>query len=229
MQTKNVKYQCKMTKNPKKQLTTKSFLAKQLTYQQGFTLVEVMVVIVILSVFAGMMTLSVGSSENRKNLAFYEHLQSNINYVRLLSAEQMQPYGMAIRLAKDDNPTQLVVVKLENAFGNHNIGQNVSQATLQNTEKNTPTWVLEKSISPLDVPTGVRVDIQPLDRVLQDSQFLPSYLQGNDAPPIVWFGTGEATAVQIQVQKQNSNDDKIYPIASPIIINGSGAIEQVNE
>ncbi|WP_019518692.1 prepilin-type N-terminal cleavage/methylation domain-containing protein [Faucicola boevrei] len=222
-----------MTKKLEKQAIIRTLSTKQ----QGFTLVEVMVVIVILSVFAGMMTLSVGSSENRKNLAFYEHLQSNMNYVRLLSAEQMQPYGVAIRLAKDDNPTQLVVVKLENAFGNHNIGQNpsqnvsqnVSQATLQNTEKNTPTWVLEKSISPLDVPTGVRVDIQPLDRVLQDSQFLPSYLQGNDAPPIVWFGTGEATAVQIQVQKQNSNDDKIYPIASPIIINGSGAIEQVNE
>lgn len=222
-----------MTKKLEKQAIIRTLSTKQ----QGFTLVEVMVVIVILSVFAGMMTLSVGSSENRKNLAFYEHLQSNINYVRLLSAEQMQPYGVAIRLAKGDNPTQLVVVKLENAFGNHgigqnpsqNVGQNVSQATLQNTEKNTPTWVLEKSISPLDVPTGVRVDIQPLDRVLQDSQFLPSYLQGNDAPPIVWFGTGEATAVQIQVQKQNSNDDKIYPIASPIIINGSGAIEQVNE
>ena len=35
--------------------------------QHAFTLVEMMVVVVILSIFAGMMTLSVGSSEARKS------------------------------------------------------------------------------------------------------------------------------------------------------------------
>ncbi|ELA08641.1 hypothetical protein MOMA_08776 [Moraxella macacae 0408225] len=195
-------------------LKTQNLTTQLLTKQMGFTLVEVMVVIVILSVFAGMMTLSVGSGDNRKNLAFYEHLQSNVRYVRLLSAEQMQPYGLAIRLAKDDQPTQLVVVKLQNAF-------------TKNLEKNPPTWVLDQTISPLDIPNDVRVDILPLDRAT-DGQ-LPTYLQGNDAPPVVWFGTGEATAVQIQLQKQNTNDDKIYPVANPIIINASGAIEKQAE
>ena len=84
--------------------------------QQGFTLIEIMVVIVILSIFAGMMSLSVGSSENRRNTAFYERLTSNLDYVRLLSTERMQPYGLAIKLPQNDAPNQLVVVKLENAF-----------------------------------------------------------------------------------------------------------------
>lgn len=179
---------------------------KKYYHQQGFTLVEVMVVIVILAVFAGMMTLSVGSSESRKNLAFYEHLQSNINYIRLLSAEQMKPYGLAIRLAKNDNPTQLVVVKLEN-------------------EQTEPTWQLENSIPPLDVPNHVQVDISPLDSGVIGGQ-IPNYLVGNQAPPVVWFGTGEATAVQIMVQKKQENGDKIFPVADPIIINTSGAIQK---
>ena len=78
--------------------------------QQGFTLIEIMVVIVILSIFAGMMSLSVGGSENRRNTAFYERLTSNLDYVRLLSTERMQPYGLAIKLPQNDAPNQLVVV-----------------------------------------------------------------------------------------------------------------------
>ena len=194
---------------------------------KGFTLVEVMVVIVIMSVFAGLMTLSVGSSDNRKNLAFYEHLQSNLNYIRLLSAEQMQPYGLAIRLAKDDNPTQLVVVKLENSLSNQNqTSQTQSQASNQTNNpanNQAPTWALEKDIPPLDVPNNITVDIKPLDMV--DSRQIPNYLVGNQAPPVVWFGTGEATPVHIYVQKKNNNDDTIYPVAEPIIINGAGAME----
>ena len=54
------------------------------SHPRGFTLVEVMVVIVILSLFAGLMTLSVSGSDTRRNQAFYEHVKSNITYVRLL-------------------------------------------------------------------------------------------------------------------------------------------------
>lgn len=193
-------------------LNKKHMIQTILFANKGFTLVEVMVVIVILSVFAGMMTLSVGSSESRKNLAFYEHLQSNLNYIRLLSVEEMKPYGLAIRLAKADNPTQLVVVKLENSQQNPN-------------EKQTPTWQLENSIPALDVPNNIQVDISPLDSGVDMSQ-MPNYLLGNQAPPVVWFGTGEATAVQIMVQKKQDNSDTIYPVAEPIIINTSGAIQK---
>ena len=68
--------------------------------QIGFTLVEIVVVVVILSIFAGIMSLSVGSSEARKNRAFYEHLTDSLSYVRLLSAERMQPMGMRMQADK---------------------------------------------------------------------------------------------------------------------------------
>src|SRR5699024_11898159 len=65
-----------------------AFHARSHIGQAGFTLVEIVVVVVILSIFAGMMSLSVGSSESRKNRAFYEHLTDSLSYVRLLSAER---------------------------------------------------------------------------------------------------------------------------------------------
>lgn len=177
--------------------------------QTGFTLVEVMVVIVILAVFAGMMSLSVGSSESRQHLAFYEHLKDNLTYIRLLSAEDMKPYGLAIRLANQGQPTQLVVVKLENP-----------KPTDQQNQ--SPAWQVEQRIPALDVPNHVQVDIQPLENMVVES--MPNYLVGNQAPPLVWFGTGEATSVQITVQKKLSNSETMYPVADPIIINTAGNI-----
>lgn len=177
--------------------------------QTGFTLVEVMVVIVILAVFAGMMSLSVGSSESRQHLAFYEHLKDNLTYIRLLSAEDMKPYGLAIRLANQDQPTQLVVVKLENPKPSDKQNQ-------------SPAWQVEQRIPALDVPNHVQVDIQPLENIVVES--MPNYLVGNQAPPLVWFGTGEATSVQIMVQKKLSNSETMYPVADPIIINTAGNI-----
>lgn len=182
--------------------------------QKGFTLVEIMVVVVILSVFAGMMTFSVGGSESQKNMAFYEHLQSNINYVRLLSSEQMQPYGLAIKLAKADEPSQIMVVKLDNAFHEN-----------EQESKNQPAWQLEKQISPLDIPQNIELNISPLDNYVTEIE-MPTYLVGQQAPPVVWFGTGEATPVRIILHKKNANDSTLYPIGEPIVINGVGAIEK---
>ena len=84
-------------KNPVSPTTHMLYLPRS---QSGFTLVEIVVVVVILSIFAGMMSLSVGSSESRKNRAFYEHLTDSLSYVRLLSAERMQPMGLSLQADK---------------------------------------------------------------------------------------------------------------------------------
>lgn len=192
--------------------------------QRGFTLIEIMVVIVILSIFAGMMALSVGGSDNRKNLAFYEHLQSNLDYIRLLSLENMQPYGLAIKLAQGDTPNQLVVVKLDNAFTNRQVVANFDTQSASNAK---PTWQLEPTIAALEVPKNIQVRIEPLDNPSMSApstEPLATWLVGNEAPPVVWFGTGEATPVQISVQKTNP-DKQVYPVAKPLIISQAGALE----
>lgn len=197
------------------------FIAKP-AKPRGFTLVEIMVVIVILSIFAGMMMLSVNSADNRKHMAFYDHLQSNISYIRLLAAEQMQPYGLAIKLAKDDVPNQLVAVKLVGSAPK--IANSEASSTTNNGPAQVPQWQIASQVSPLDIPQHINVTILPLDNT-PAATISPVWLTGNDAPPIVWFGTGEATPVQILLQKKNPNDETVYPIGEPILINSAGAIE----
>ena len=188
--------------------------------QQGFTLIEIMVVIVILSIFAGMMSLSVAGSENRRNTAFYERLTSNLDYVRLLSTERMQPYGLAIKLPQNDAPNQLVVVKLENAFTHSQSAVRNANAAIT-SQPAPPQWVIEKQIPPMDVPDNLDVKIRPLDNPFNTTA---NWLGGSEAPPVVWFGTGEATPVQISIQKTNA-DKQTFAVGNPIIVNQAGAIE----
>lgn len=189
-------------------------------YAQGFTLVEIMVVIVILTIFAGMMTLSVGGSDSQRNRAFYEHLQSNLGYIRLLSAEKMQPYGLAIKPNSGDNrPGELVVVRLANS------------------NDKSPSWQLDDAVEPLVVPANILLDIQPLTSVTTanfsaNSSPLKSAFDPNQAPPIIWFGNGDATPVQITIKKVNpSGDNKgsltntTFEVGNPIRVNASGAVE----
>lgn len=197
----------------------------------GFTLVELMIVVVILALFAGMMIVSVSTNDSRKNMAFYEHLQSNLAYIRLLSMEQMQPYGLAIKLTKDDgsNNSELVVVKLANAY-RHQQSQNPPNMTLQNStadpQATTPNWQLDNQIEPLPIPANVQIDIQPM--TANNGVLVPlPWFDPSQAPPIMWFGTGETTPVKITLQNVNTSTQTRYQVGNTILLNAAGVVELV--
>ena len=187
--------------------------------QAGFTLVEIVVVVVILSIFAGMMSLSVGSSESRKNRAFYEHLTDSLNYVRLLSAERMQPMGLSLQADKQGQITP-VIVTLSNPYVAY---QTVTSAT-DSTPKNamelsadlttmsgavgdnapTPSWEVESEVTLPELPAGVSLSVQSLDASnisnVGQTQALQPWFADQTVPQVLWFGTGQAAPVTIEVR-----------------------------
>lgn len=188
--------------------------------QSGFTLVEIVVVVVILSIFAGMMSLSVGSSDSRKNRAFYEHLTDSLSYVRLLSAERMQPMGLALQADKQGQVSP-VIVQLSNPYASYQ----ASAKTLNNgdsTPKNamelsadiaapsaegepapTPSWELASEVILPELPVGVSLSIQSLEANNSgrtDSRTLQPWFSGQAVPQVLWFGTGQAAPVTIEVR-----------------------------
>ena len=190
--------------------------------QVGFTLVEIVVVVVILSIFAGMMSLSVGSSESRKNRAFYEHLTDSLSYVRLLSAERMAPMGLSLQADKQGQMTP-VIVTLSNPY----ITYQTQEPTSSNSDsmpKNamelsadltsissavadkvpTPSWEIEPEVSLPALPTGVSLSVQSLDAGKQttagQTQALQPWFTEQNVPQVLWFGTGQATPVTIEVR-----------------------------
>lgn len=189
--------------------------------QTGFTLVEIVVVVVILSIFAGMMSLSVGSSEARKNRAFYEHLTDSLSYVRLLSAERMQPMGLSLQADKRGQVTP-VIMTLSNPYAAYQTAS-VSADSNDSTPKNamelsaelstmsggsdealpTPSWEPETEVTLPELPSGVHIRVQSLAAVevssAQQAQTLQPWFVGQMVPQVVWFGTGQATPVTIEV------------------------------
>lgn len=188
--------------------------------QTGFTLVEIVVVVVILSIFAGMMSLSVGSSESRKNRAFYEHLTDSLSYVRLLSAERMQPMGLSLQADKQGQVAP-VIVTLSNPYmayqaadsssdGMDSRPKNAMELSADLTgmsgvtsEQSTPSWGIEPEVSLPELPTGVSLRVQSLElgnavNALQ-SQTLQPWFTDQTVPQVLWFGTGQATPVTIEV------------------------------
>ncbi len=189
--------------------------------QTGFTLVEIVVVVVILSIFAGIMSLSVGSSESRKNRAFYEHLTDSLSYVRLLSAERMQPMGLSMQADKQGQ-VEPVIVTLSNPYVAYQTTKMTSDSTdsqpknamelsakvtglsgSNDEQKPTPSWEAESGVSLPELPTGVSIRVQNLDSSgLQSTgrtQTLQPWFSDQNVPQVLWFGTGQATPVTIEV------------------------------
>ena len=189
--------------------------------QQGFTLVEIVVVVVILSIFAGMMSLSVGSSESRKNRAFYEHLTDSLSYVRLLSAERMQPMGLSLQADKKGQVAP-VIVTLSNpyiAYQTNDTPSNSMDSTPKNSmelsadltsmsgamgkQQPVPSWEIEPEVSLPELPAGVSLRVQSLEAgnlsMPEQGQTLQPWFADQAVPQILWFGTGQATPVTIEV------------------------------
>jgi len=199
-----------------------SKISKSTHAQAGFTLVEIVVVVVILSIFAGMMSLSVGSSESRKNRAFYEHLTDSLSYVRLLSAERMQPMGLSLQANKQGQITP-VIVTLSNPYVAYQTDTSASSSG-DSTPKNsmelsadlsnmssgikdklpTPSWELESEVTLLELPAGVSLAIQSLDAGNMSNrgqiQALQPWFTDQTVPQVLWFGTGQAAPVTIEVR-----------------------------
>ena len=192
------------------------------TGQAGFTLVEIVVVVVILSIFAGMMSLSVGSSESRKNRAFYEHLTDSLSYVRLLSAERMQPMGLSLQANKQGQITPVIVtlsnpyVAYQNQASTSSSGDSTpknarelsvdltSMSAAASDKEPIPSWNIEPEVSLPALPNGVSLSVQSLDAGNRSNagqtQALQPWFTDQNVPQVLWFGTGQATPVTIEVR-----------------------------
>lgn len=206
---------------PKKTYTSLPIVTLNNRKQNGFTLVEIVVVVVILSIFAGMMSLSVGSSDSRKNRAFYEHLTDSLSYVRLLSAERMQPMGLRLQADKQGQVTP-VIVTLSNpyvAYQTTDIESGMQDSQPKNSmelsadlnnlsgamgeQKPTPSWEAEPEVTLPELPAGVSIRIQSLEASnlasTGQTQTLQPWFNDQTVPQVLWFGTGQAAPVTIEV------------------------------
>lgn len=213
--------------------------------QSGFTLIELMIVVVILSIFAGLVSLSVGSSDARKNKAFYDNFVDTLKFMRLVSAERMQPLGVGMGYGNNapNNATnnglanqntnggnELQAFALSNAYTSYqknaladDAPKNAMELSALNDDvaTKTPKWVVDQTI---DLPTLPKdVEVIFLNNQLNPQsasnysisssigQQLQPWFEGAAVPKLLWFGTGQATPMMIEIRYQGRLiDDVIY-------------------
>ncbi len=157
---------------------------KKLNTQQGFTLIEVMLVVLIAGVFAAMVTLSVGGSETRRVLQEREQLVDSIAVIRLESQDQSRMLGLLTLDQTATDPARYVVMQFD-----------------PNDANKEKRWKPAEGFKVHALPTDVILTVTPL----QDNTRQTPSVRLNDitssalSPKLIWFGNGEATAVRLQL------------------------------
>lgn len=187
--------------------------------QQGFTLIEVMLVIVIMAVMASLIVMNVQGVDQRKVMQARELLVLNLKKIRLESADQGRILGLLIQPATDIAPAQYEVVEYRPQANSDNSNQsklNQSQFNQNQPmrERDQYRWQLATDFDSQTLPEQSSLQIQSLDHQLN-----LDVLKQNDAlPQIIWLGNGEAVPVRIQLYLQQQQ------VGDAIVLNRLGAV-----
>lgn len=173
--------------------------------QQGFTLIEVMLVVLIAGIFAAMVSLSVGGSDTRKVLQEREQLVDSIAVIRLESQDQSRMLGLLTLDQTATDPARYIVMQFD--------------PTEANKDKR---WKPAEGFKVHSLPTGVLLDVTPL----QDNTQKTPTAKLNDitasllSPKLIWFGDGEATAVRLQLLQDGQ------PVGDAVEVTSLGRVKK---
>ena len=173
------------------------------TLQQGFTLIELMLVIVIIGVFAGMVSLSVGGEGERRLLLLRERLVDNLAIIRLESQDQGRVLGL------QQMPTQTGQAAGYQVVGFAPTAEDVAER-----------WPVASDFKMQPLPERVRLQVTPLqNRTTQRVTSRDAQIwQDATTPQLLWFGNGEATPARLQLWQDQQ------PIGAPLYISATGQV-----
>ncbi len=168
----------------------RSHLKKNAKNQSGFTLIEVMLVVMIAGIFAAMIGLSIGSSDTRHVLQEREELMDSIAAIRLESQDQSRMLGLIPLDQTATNPARYVVVEYD--------------PTATDKDKQ---WKPAEDFKVHALPSGVELIVTPLqdNNTQNPSAHFNDITSGELSPKLIWFGNGEATAARLQLLQDGQN------------------------
>lgn len=181
------------------------------TFQSGFTLIEVMLVIVIMAVMASLIVMNLQGVDQRKVMQTRELLLLDLQKIRLESMDQGRVLGLMVLSATDIAQAQYHVVEYIK------VEQPQNQQFLQSTlPQEKYQWQAAKDFQVKSLPDHASMIIQSLDHQLN----LDRLKQEQQLPQMIWLGNGEVTPVSIQLYLQQQ------PVGEPIQFNRLGLVVQ---
>ncbi|RZG84054.1 prepilin-type N-terminal cleavage/methylation domain-containing protein [Acinetobacter sp. WCHAc060033] len=176
---------------------------------KGFTLIEVMVVIVIISIVASLIVLNVDGLDQRKAMQAREMLLLDLKQINREANDQSRIYALDFQNATDVAQAQYGIVEYIP------IKQNTQQSV--RVIENTP-WKAVPEFQKRTLPDQVSVSVQTEDHQFKNAN--NADLLGNNAPKLIWFGNGEAKPATIQMYYQQK------PVGDVIRVDYLGKVDE---
>lgn len=181
--------------------------------QGGFTLIEVMLVIVIMAVMASLIVMNIQGVDQRKVMQARELLVLDLQKIRLEAVDQGRVLGLVILPETDLVPAAYQVVEYlkqepEQIYPPlHGIYQPEQYQ-----------WKVAKDFQSKPLPQQTSLIIQPLDHQLNLDHLKQNQSRHQPFPQLIWFGTGEVLPVRLQFYLQQQ------PIGEALELNRLGLI-----
>ena len=184
--------------------------------QRGFTLIEVMLVIVIMSIFAGLVVVSISGVEQRKLMQQRDQLINDLNVVRLESADQARVFALITTSASATNPAGYFFAEYQPPQTDAQRGQAMF------TSEKKSLWQPVDVFKTRSLSENAVLQIRSMDNS-------PQQLNGSEglldqkSPDLIWFGNGEVKPVRLQLIFDNQ------PVGNPIYVNSAGMVSDTEQ
>lgn len=173
---------------------------------QGFTLVELMVVIVIMGIMASLVMMNIGGTDQRKAMQAREVFIMDVQKILRESNDQSRILALNAQVATDVAAFQYDVMEYQPK-------QNTESLSNQNNN-----WQNYKDFPMRILPEHVTFSIQSLERRYENAN--NSELLNQNAPKLIWLGNGEVKPVRIQFYFEER------PVGNEIEIDHLGKINE---
>ena len=173
---------------------------------RGFTLVELMVVIVIMGIMASLVMMNIGGTDQRKAMQAREVFLMDVQKILRESNDQSRILALNVQAATDVADFQYDVME-------YLPKQNTESLSNQNNN-----WQNYKDFPMRLLPEHVTFSIQSLERRYENAN--NSELLNQNAPKLIWLGNGEVKPVRIQFYFEER------PVGNEIEIDHLGKINE---
>lgn len=184
--------------------------------QRGFTLIEVMLVIVIMSIFAGLVVVSISGVEQRKLMQQRDQLINDLNVVRLESADQARVFALITTSASATNPAGYFFAEYQPPQTDAQRGQAMF------TSEKKSLWQPVDVFKTRSLSENAVLQIRSMDNSPQQLNG-PEGLLDQKSPDLIWFGNGEVKPVRLQLIFDNQ------PVGNPIYVNSAGMVSDIEQ
>ncbi|MCU4304904.1 type II secretion system GspH family protein [Acinetobacter ursingii] len=171
----------------------------------GFTLIELMVVIVIIAILASLILLNISGVDQRKAMQAREFFILDLKKINKESVDQSRIFALLTHNATDVAPFSYELAEY------HDLR---AQTVIQEDKK----WQPYSEFPVKVLPERVAFNIESVDQNYQNAT--QQDLINQQAPKLIWFGNGEVKPVRIQFYFEKN------PVGDPIEVDHLGNINE---